>query len=302
MNDKQIFDLNLSVTDPNLDRKKAENDTVQYHNGLPLPSIVEISESGTCNRSCSFCPRSAKNFQDIKEFVSDTFVVSLAKQLAEINYSGLVLFSGFVEPLLDKNIAQHVATIKSVVPRCRVEMVTNGDPITVKNLNKLSAANLDKLLVSCYDGEHQITELTELIEQSTFSINDVVFRPRWAGEEENFGISLSNRGGTMEGAEFSIGSLESALKIPCYYPAYTFFVDYTGEVLMCAHDWGKKAVVGNLNESSFLEIWGGPIFSEHRRRLIKGDRDFSPCDVCNVQGTRMGRAHAKEWRKSSVTK
>ena len=51
---------------------------------------------------------------------------------------------------------------------------------------------------------------------------------------------------------------------------------------------GAKSRGYNLNESSFLEIWGGPIFSEHRRQLIKGDRDPSPCDVCNVQGTRTG--------------
>ena len=177
-------------------------------------------------------------------------------------------------------------------------MVTNGDPITVKNLDKLSASRLDKLLVSCYDGEHQIDELTAIINESSFPIENVIFRPRWAGEEENFGISLSNRGGTMESADFSIGSLEAALKMPCYYPAYTFFVDYTGEVLMCAHDWGKKAVVGNLNESSFFEIWSGEPFSENRRRLISGDRHFSPCDVCNVQGLRMGRGHAKAWLKS----
>ena len=31
---------------------------------LPLPTEIEISESGTCNRSCSFCPRSSSNFID----------------------------------------------------------------------------------------------------------------------------------------------------------------------------------------------------------------------------------------------
>ena len=30
---------------------------------LPLPTEIEISK-GTCNRSCSFCPRSAPGFED----------------------------------------------------------------------------------------------------------------------------------------------------------------------------------------------------------------------------------------------
>ena len=33
---------------------------------LPLPTEIEISESGTCNRKCSFCPRSDPNFDDTK--------------------------------------------------------------------------------------------------------------------------------------------------------------------------------------------------------------------------------------------
>ena len=35
---------------------------------LPLPTEIEISESGTCNRSCSFCPRSAPKFIDKKDY------------------------------------------------------------------------------------------------------------------------------------------------------------------------------------------------------------------------------------------
>ena len=31
---------------------------------IPLPSEVEISESGMCNRKCSFCPRSNNEWID----------------------------------------------------------------------------------------------------------------------------------------------------------------------------------------------------------------------------------------------
>ena len=35
------------------------------------------------------------------------------------------------------------------------------------------------------------------------------------------------------------------------------FVDYTGEVIICSHDWGKRFIAGNLNKDSILEIWTG---------------------------------------------
>ena len=59
----------------------------------------------------------------------------------------------------------------------------------------------------------------------------------------------------MNNADFSIKSLSEPLKSPCYYPSYTFFLDYQGDVLMCPHDWGKKLILGNLNEKSF-QIYG----------------------------------------------
>ena len=295
--DAYVENLNLRVTDPALNRKKELASNVQFFGDIPLPSIVEISESGTCNRACSFCPRSAPGFVDKKIFISNELIDKLANDLVAVDYKGLILFSGFVEALLDKNIARHVKVLKTALPDCRIEMVTNGDPITVKNLNKLQSAGLNALLVSCYDGEHQIPQISALVKASTMPIENVVFRKRWGSEEENFGISLSNRGGMMAGAEFSIADLTEPLQKPCYYPAYTFFMDYTGEVLMCAHDWGKQAIAGNLYETSFTEIWAGKRFSKWRENLLNAKRGFKPCKVCNVDGTRMGLEHAEAWSR-----
>ena len=57
--------------DPLIKRKANLTKKIQYYNNVPLPSVIEISESGTCNRKCSFCPRSAPDFKDVKEFISE---------------------------------------------------------------------------------------------------------------------------------------------------------------------------------------------------------------------------------------
>ena len=66
--------------DPNIKHKnKTVENRIQlfkYKNKeFPLPTEIEISESGTCNRKCSFCPRSAPEFEDIKEFISDDLIL-----------------------------------------------------------------------------------------------------------------------------------------------------------------------------------------------------------------------------------
>ena len=68
--------MKKKFVDPNIENKsKTVEEKIQLFkfNGkmLPLPTEIEISESGTCNRTCSFCPRSAKDFVDKKEFISN---------------------------------------------------------------------------------------------------------------------------------------------------------------------------------------------------------------------------------------
>jgi hypothetical protein len=66
---------------------------------------------------------------------------------------------------------------------------------------------------------------------------------------------------------------------------------------MCPHDWGKKQILGNLNVSTFQEIWFGKNASNLRLKLINSDRNFTPCNVCDVNGTLMGKKHSDEWKK-----
>ena len=125
---------------------------------LPMPSEVEISESGICNRKCSFCPRSDPNYPDIKEFISEDLHKKLCDELNEINFKGLIIYSGFVEPLLDKNIFKLIEYAKYKNPEARIEIISNGDVLNKTRLKKLYKSGLDRLQISLYDGEKQYEE------------------------------------------------------------------------------------------------------------------------------------------------
>ena len=99
----------------------------------------------------------------------------------------------------------------------------------------------------------------------------------------------------MAEAEDALAPLSEPLKNKCFYPAQTFFVDYLGDVLLCAHDWGKKYICGNINSESILDVWNGVRFKKGRMMLLQSNRSFSPCNVCNVLGTRMRDAHAEAY-------
>ena len=50
----------------------------------------------------------------------------------------------------------------------------------------------------------------------------------------------------LKNSEFKVPPFEKPLDEPCFYPHYTFFMDYNGDALMCPHDWGKVNIIGNL--------------------------------------------------------
>ena len=64
----------IKFLDPQINfKKKSIEDSLNLieSTNFPMPSEVEISESGICNRKCSFCPRSAPDYPDINEFISE---------------------------------------------------------------------------------------------------------------------------------------------------------------------------------------------------------------------------------------
>ena len=286
--------------DPNIPNKSKKSDEVFQlieNSDYPLPSEVEISESGTCNRSCSFCPRSDPEYPDIKKFISNFLHNKLISELSDLNFAGTLRYSGFVEPLLDKNIFNLIKNARTQLPKSNIEMVTNGDVLNDERLIKLYESGLTKLLISIYDGPEDVEKFQLMMDKNKIPSNKYFLRHRYLPPEQDFGITMSNRAGLMKNAEHSIAPLNKTLEKPCYYPSYTFFLDYNGDVLMCPHDWGKKNILGNLEKQSFKEIWLSSIALLTRKGLIKADRNFSPCDVCDVSGDLIGKKHAHKWQE-----
>ncbi len=291
--------------DPNLPFKsKKSDDTFQYFpdSNIPMPSEIEISESGTCNRKCSFCPRSDPDYLDIKDFISNELFDKLCLELSEYNYCGTIRFSGFVEPLLDKNIYNLINNARKVLPNVNLEMVTNGDVLNMTRLIKLFNNGLNKLLISAYDSEEDAINLENLCKDANLSEEQFIVRHRYLPPDKDFGITLSNRAGMMKNAEFKIDVPDQPLSNPCYIPAYTFFLDYQGDVLICPHDWGKKRIIGDLNKKSLKEIWLSKLALFTRKTLLQGNRDFEPCKSCDVEGTLIGKKHASLWKEYYANK
>lgn len=284
--------------DPHTDRKKdIVRSNVKTVDGFPKPAIVEFNLTGLCNRTCSFCPRADSDvFPNTNEYLEVSVFEKIMRDLAAIDYDSRIIFSAFSEPLLHKKLEELIAVAKRHV-RAGVEIVSNGDRLTVERLKSVFDAGLDLLSVSMYDGPHQIDEFMALKEACRLRDDQFILRRRYMANG-NMGMTFSNRAGMASVEEYkSPKDLMTALPLahPCFYPHYLSLIDHNGNMLLCTHDWSKAVVVGNVAQTPFWTLWRSQRLEMIREALGKSDRSRGPCEKCDVIGTLMGEEHFLAW-------
>ncbi|ASM50755.1 hypothetical protein PESP_a2841 [Pseudoalteromonas espejiana DSM 9414] len=277
------------ATKSNLRRKSSYIDDVQFIDDVPLFSWLDINITELCNRKCEFCPRIDDSIYPNQNLhMSVEIARKIGQELLELNYKGVVVFSGYSEPTLCPHFDEIIAAFPKEI---RLEMVTNGDKLKPRYIQKLKEAGLNYFVVSMYDGPEQIEHLKSLFAESGLSENDYILRDRWHTGEDDFGLKLTNRAGTIQTGD----QPEIIPNHPCYYTAYSMTIDWNGDVLLCMQDWNKKVKFGNVAGQSLLDVWQGQAFNNYRKKLLKGSRTCDPCHKCNTDGTLHGYNHKKHW-------
>ena len=142
-------------------------DSKKVFGEMPIFSDIEFSICGLCNRTCVFCPRAnPKVYPNKKEYLSIKLFSKIINELVKYNYSGLMSFSGFSEPFMHKKLFELVKIAKNKLPNCKLEITTNGDILNVSKIRALYKLKLNSILVSMYDGPHQITYFEKMIKQA----------------------------------------------------------------------------------------------------------------------------------------
>ncbi|QOY54556.1 SPASM domain-containing protein [Candidatus Sulfurimonas marisnigri] len=255
--------------------------------GFPLPSWIELSPIDVCNRACVFCPKSDDSIApNQNQKMLPKLYEKIATELKNINFSGTIMLAGYGEPLLNKDIINMCKTFSTF---CNVEITTNGDPLNLQYIQDLYNAGLNKIIVSMYDGEHQIEEFKKLFLDADISEDKYILRDRWYTQDDNYGVKLTNRAGVL------INENKIDTHKQCFYPSYSMMVDWNGDVFLCTQDWNRRIKTGNLMISTVIEVWTSQILKKYRTHLSNASRDLPPCNRCDANGTLHGEEHAKLW-------
>ncbi len=233
-------------------------------------SVVEIEINNNCNMSCSYCPNSEHERIEKGEMSVETFE-KIMTQLSEVEFRGRVSYHFYNEPLLCSKLDQFVVMTKKYLPRCVVDIYSNGTMLTKTRMNKLFELGVDKFTITEHEGVKP-----GYIFKKVFNELDSEQRKKvhFQGHED---LDLSNRAGLLEHIEGGDVSL-----LPCFIPLFLTVITLKGNVLPCYDDFYQNHSMGNINELHIREIWNSEKYTTFRETLKKknGRKSNPICAKC----------------------
>jgi MoaA/NifB/PqqE/SkfB family radical SAM enzyme len=264
------------------------------------PYSINIETVQGCNRRCYFC--GTMGMEKVLHFVELSQVEHTFKLLRKANFKGSIRFAAHGEPTLHPKIAQIVNLARKALPRVALNLFTNGTVIEKKPslVDDLFNAGLNNLIVDEYTDhlvgkfiesdptckKYQIVREkagVELITKDPRKKRICIVPPIEGGTKNDAKRKLCNQCGA------ALPPLKEPMKARCSVVFRELTIRWNGEVAMCCNDFRGLYRVGNIMECSDLEqIWFHHRFEAARRILFTGNRNFFPCNICDVKPNRPG--------------
>jgi radical SAM protein with 4Fe4S-binding SPASM domain len=222
---------------------------------------------------------------------------ALSKVISEIQameIKSLKLYF-FGEPLLYPEIGE---ILRIATAACgRVELTTNGMPMTAKQVQEIVDANVDEVRVAIDDHishpENVVRNVRLLWDarQACGASKPFIF-VKVFDQAQAESIRTDYEGICDEiGSEelHSIGSDMIQIKrltgaqVACPYPFYNLVVKSNGDVVPCCVACRKSLVVGNARDQTLAEIWRGKRVAEIDRLHLSGTGgELADCANCDT--------------------
>jgi len=225
-----------------------------------------------------------------------------------------ILMSNYGEPLLDPLLVERIKYAKR--KGLRVGFFTNGWLLNKKMSKDLIESGLDSLNISVHAalsptykriyGCGSLEKVTKNIEQllqlrnvdykhANPTVNlkhkimnenkgeTTLFVKQWNAKVDFIGIGndLSSRTGSINLANVKKRNYKRSN--PCMWPLNSLVILTDGHVTICCKDWDGKIVVGNVRDSTILDIWNSDSMKKIHENMLKCNWQSLPsiCARCD---------------------
>ena len=288
---------------------------------LETPFVVFVDPSDACNFKCRFCPTSDRDLMKAvgrpwKQLSFDLFT-KIADDMTKFPEKVEVLrLYKDGEPLLNKRLADMISYAKDVSAAKRIDTTTNAALLTKEKGKAIAEAGLDRINISIYgiSNEHYKSfsgvklefervlgnvrdfyevrgkcEMFVKINGDTLTENEKqLFIDQFSEYTDKIHIEhimscwpeFELRGVSVNKNKGIYGQEIRELDV-CPYPFYSFSINTDGLASVCFLDWGRKMIVGDVNNQTVPEIWNGNLLKSYRKLFLEGKRkSHGVCGKC----------------------
>ncbi len=259
---------------------------------------VQVQTISWCNRNCEFCP--SQKFERKPNLMTVETYQRVLDELASIGFTGR--FSPYLqgEPLLDKRMPELLAMTRKTLPLAKILIQSNGDLFTLEKGEALFRNGLHKLIINSYDDNgdrvrrmkglaSQLAERVPGLKHVKGSFHHMI-RDEPPGKIsmevliENKTWWRRNSQDNWAGNVPGMPPLKAPMNRYCFRPFEHLSVHYNGNAVLCCCDWKGEVVLGNLNETSLVDIMNGPVATMSRKNLTNKNRRMKLCERCDFRG------------------
>ena len=224
--------------------------------------------SNICNYSYlhKACPlHVVKNKATIPTYI----VKKTIDELGEINYSGVIAFHCYNEPLIDPRLFYLTRYAKDICNNAIIRITTNGFYLTQELSKELYNFGVGQLIVSIYSTAEK--ERIKLLFNSEMIKNYKIE------------ISMQDMIHRLDGRRDIYTREPISCSLPCYSLTSEIIIRHTGDVCLCCLDFDSKFVYGNLAIAPLKDILVSESVKAVQSKLSTGERFLEICKRCNWQ-------------------
>ena len=276
------------------------------------PFCIQLELCEGCQLRCPFCGLNGIRTEErIYKYMTVDWAVKIAHNLKQEGWNCRFEFAMHGEPTKNPDVLEIIATFRQAFPDNYFLMETNGSgflaPTSAKALELVRGyfdAGLSTVAIDQYQTVPWAEAFRQRVSVADLAAIGVEFmeyprdrkgNPHARSRHKRLVIIApidASSAGTHSHLSNHCGaggplSLDRAGQ-RCAKPFREMAMRWDGSVAICCDDWRGAYRIGNVTTTSALELWHSPRFYAARRKLILGERTYTPCLGCTSRSNRLG--------------
>lgn len=276
------------------------------------PFALQIEPVEGCSLACSFCGISSirENGANATEgvhgknsapyrFMDEKTLIHVMKEVRRLGWNPRIELAMHGEPSMHPDLPRLVKIIRHYGPKLHIQVTSNGSGLmTAEKIAAIMEAGCNLLALDDYKHAKFLDRIRPLLNDIGYPVYEYPKDPEGnphkrstkqriviindISENTSGNHQLTNQGGN------SFAKAAEPLARRCAKPFRELSIRWDGNVALCCDDWKGSYKIGNVNENKLDDIWFHPRYEAARRRLYDKDRNFGPCQGCDVTTSRDG--------------